>query len=71
MLMRAINQYENEVEEQCLTYTDSPNSLVDKVKYELTARLEKEVAGLDGTEINRLSDLTISKWIALCPLSFE
>lgn len=70
-LNRVINQYESEIEELSLTWEDSPSKLIEKVKAQLKARLEKDEAienVIADSDLDQIVDHMMSKWLALCPL---
>ena len=70
-VLRAINQYESEVEELCITWRGDAEELISKVRDELAQRLSEATPTLGEAEIYRIADQMTSKWIALCPLGIE
>lgn len=70
-LTRVVTQYENELEELCLTWQGHAEELISKVKTELSLRIKEELPDLGDTERYRITDQITSTWIALCPLGFE
>lgn len=74
IMSRTINQYELEVQEICMTWCGNHHELTEKIKSELKDRLVKEEKiedALSSTNINKIVDHMVSKWIALCPLEIE
>lgn len=67
-LARVINQYENEIEELCLTWDALPEQLIDKIKAILALRIKESIPMLGDSERHSLVDSLAAKWIALCPL---
>lgn len=73
-LNRVINQYENEIEEVSLTWEGTPSDLIEKASTQLKERLEKDGSIGDviaDSDLSRIVDHMISKWIALCPLEIN
>lgn len=70
-LIRVISQYENEVEEFCITWQGDAESLVSKIKQELGNRIGEAIPRLGEAERYRIADEITSKWLALCPLDIE
>ena len=70
-VMRAVNQYESEIEELCITWRGDAEELISRVRDELDQRLEEATPALGEAERHRIADLMTSKWIALCPLGIE
>jgi len=73
-LSRVINQYESEVEEESLTWDDSPKALIEKVSSQLKERFDrdKSIFGvIVDSEVNEIVNHVVSKWIALCPLDIS
>jgi hypothetical protein len=70
-LSRTIFQYENELEELCLTWDATPNELISKIRNDLRDRIKESVPTLGDSEIYSIADNMTSKWIALCPIEIE
>jgi hypothetical protein len=68
---RVINQYENEVEELCITWQDDAEVLISKIKDKLGERIGEAIPSLGEAERYKIADETTSKWLALCPLNIE
>lgn len=67
-LARVINQYENEIEELCITWDALPEQLIEKIKGNLSLRIKESIPNLGDSERHSLVDSLAAKWIALCPL---
>ncbi len=70
-IIRVISQYENEVEELCITWQGNAEELVVKIKYELGLRIGEAIPSLGEAERYKIADQVTSKWLALCPLDIE
>jgi len=70
-IIRVISQYENEVEELCITWQGEAEDLVSRIKNELRMRIGEAIPSLGEAERYAIADQTTSKWLALCPLDIE
>lgn len=70
-ISRVISQYENEVEEKCITWQGDAEDLVSNVKRELGIRIGEAIPSLGEAERYKIADQMTSKWLALCPLDIE
>lgn len=70
-LERCFSQFEVEVEELCLTWQGTANDLVEKVRSELSIRIQGAVPELSDTDRYSLANTMTSRWIALCPLEIH
>lgn len=70
-ISRVIGQYEDEVEELCVTWQGNAEELVSKIKTELQVRIGEAIPSLGEAERYKIADQMTSKWLALCPLDIE
>lgn len=70
-IIRVISQYEDEVEEMCITWQGNAEDLVSRIKNELGVRIGEAIPALGEAERYRIADQVTSKWLALCPLDIE
>lgn len=70
-LARVINQYENEIEELCITWDALPEQLIERIKGVLELRIKESIPLLGDSERHSLADSLVAKWIALCPLELS
>ncbi|WP_204378469.1 hypothetical protein [Agaribacterium haliotis] len=70
-LEKCFTQFQIEVEEICITWTDTAEKLVEKVRSELKLRIKEAVPELNDTDRHKLANSMVSRWIALCPLELE
>lgn len=70
-ISRVVSQYENEVEELCITWQGDAEELVSKIKTELGTRIGEAIPSLGEAERYKIADQMTSKWLALCPLDIE
>ncbi|KGA40870.1 hypothetical protein KU75_14385 [Pectobacterium odoriferum] len=70
-LARVINQYENEIEELCITWDALPEQLIERIKGVLALRIKESIPMLGDPERHSLVDSLVAKWIALCPLELN
>ncbi|WP_288408868.1 hypothetical protein [uncultured Herbaspirillum sp.] len=68
-LYYVIGQYGSEMKKKQLRWTGEPNELVEKIREELSQRIEAELAGaISHNSVQRTVDLLISRWLAVCQL---
>lgn len=69
--LRVVGDYENTVEEMCITNSNDNNQLLDKIKTELKSKLENDFSNLDSLTIEKITKGVLADWILRCPINFE
>ncbi|MCQ4142013.1 hypothetical protein [Chryseobacterium sp. EO14] len=69
--VRIISQYEEKVEEMCITNSSDSNTLYDKIAVDLKAKIASSFPYLDEITIERLTNQVLADWILRCPIEFE
>ncbi|WP_305810069.1 hypothetical protein [Photobacterium kishitanii] len=70
-IVKVINNFEEEIEINCLTWEGTPNELIDYIREKLISRFEKDSFITDSVVHENLILITrhmISRWIAHCPM---
>lgn len=70
-IVHVIGRYAEEMTELQYTWSDEPQKLIDRIKSELAERLAKDPkATMALVDAQRLADLMVSRWLAVCQLDF-
>lgn len=70
-LSRVIAQYEDEVEENCITWSGKAEELIKKVRGGLIHRISEEIPSLSASDRSLIARLLTSQWLAVCPLDIN
>lgn len=71
-LVRLINEYEKQVVTMAATWTDTAETLTDKIRDGLERRIVSDLSPeFDETSACRVARLMIARWLAICELDYD